>query len=325
MGKVQIFWDPMNTARRLLAIRLLAAAMTAFIISGCAVLTERQISAVGQFAKATENYGPVPSSAIKTWAELQIAASAAEVSSMQNEQAVWGHIETSFSTYQKIIDRSERAVKSFEILDTYSKLLLQLTSDNYTDALNTKTKDLGESLDSAIEYYNTRFGTSMISFGGEAAGILRAGLGLYIRVRQAEALKNVVQEADPAIEELTKAITMTLEAVELGIGKEADTLEREIKVMLKHAPKIKTEQTDIKIIPDLASYIQAFELIQRARSATQIAASAKTSAIQYRKTHEKLFENTRNKTEDMRDLLPMITALKKEIDAGIRLRKYRKD
>jgi hypothetical protein len=118
---------------------------------------------------------------------------------------------------------------------------------------------------------------------------------------------------------------MTLEAVELGIGKEADTLEREIKVMLKHAPKIKTEQTDIKIIPDLASYIQAFELIQRARSATQIAASAKTSAIQYRKTHEKLFENTRNKTEDMRDLLPMITALKKEIDAGIRLRKYRKD
>jgi hypothetical protein len=75
----------MKKARRSSAKMFLATAMTAFIISGCAVLTERQISAVGQFAKATENYGPVPSNAIKTWAELQIAASAAEVSSMQNE------------------------------------------------------------------------------------------------------------------------------------------------------------------------------------------------------------------------------------------------
>jgi len=180
-------------------------------------------------------------------------------------------------------------------------------------------------LDSAIEYYNTRFGTSMMSFGGDAAAILRAGLGLCIRVRQAEALRNVVQEADPSIEELTKAITTTLEAVELGIEKEADTLEREIKVMLKHAPQIKTEQGDMKIIPDLASYIQAFELIQRARSATQVAKSAKNSALQYRETHQKLLENTRNKTEDVRELLPMITALKKEIDAGIRLRKALKD
>ena len=311
----------MKTARRSSAKMLLAIAMTGFLLAGCTVLTERQISAVGQFAKATEKYGPVPSNAIRTWAELQIAASAAEVSSMQNEAAMWRHIETSFNTYQKIVDRSERAIKSFEILDTYSKLLLQLTSDNYTDALNTRSKDLGESLDSAIEYYNTRFGTSLMSFGGDTAGIMRAGFGLYIRARQAEALRNVVQEADPAIEELTKAISTTLEAVEIGIEKEAETLESEIKVMLEHAPQIKTGQADVKIIPDLASYIQAFELIQRARSATRIAASAKIAALQYRKTHQKLHENTRNKTEDVQDLLSMITALKKEIDAGVKLRR----
>ena len=311
----------MNVLQRSWINRLLVSVITVFIISGCAVLTEKQINAVNQFAKATENYGPVPSNAIKTWAQLQIAASAAEVSSMQNEQAMWNHIETSFNTYQKIMDRSERAIKSFEILDQYSKLLLQLTSDNYIDALNAKSKDIGESLDSSIDYYNSRFGTSISSFGGDAAGILRAGFGLYIRAKQTEVLRKVVQDADPAIDELTRAITTTLEAVELGIEKEVDTLEREIKTMLKYAPIIKTEQSDRKIIPDLASYIQAFELIQKARSASQIVTSAKTSALQYRKTHHQLLENTRNKTDDVKDLLPMITALKKEVDAGIKLRK----
>jgi hypothetical protein len=315
----------MDKARRSPARFLLATAMAAFILSGCATLTEKQLSAVSQFAKATENYGPVPSNAIKTWADLQIAASAAEVSSMQSEQAMWKHIETSFNTYQRIMDRSERAIKSFEILDQYSRLLLQLTSDNYTEALNAKSKDLGESIDSSIDYYNSRFGTSISGFGGDAAGILRAGFGLYIRARQAEVLRNVVKEADPAIEELTKAITTTLDAVELGIEKEADTLEKEVRAMLRHAPQIETGQAAKKIIPDLASYIQAFELIQRARNATQIIASAKASAVQYRKTHQKLLENTRDKTEDVQDLLPMIAALKKEIDAGIRLRKSVKD
>jgi hypothetical protein len=311
----------MNVLQRSWTNRLLVSVITVFIISGCTALTEKQINAVNQFAKATENYGPVPSNAIKAWAQLQIAASAAEVSSMQNEQAMWNHIETSFNTYQKIMDRSERAIKSFEILDQYSKFLLQLTSDNYIDALNAKSKDIGESLDSSIDYYNSRFGTSISSFGGDAAGILRAGFGLYIRAKQTEVLRKVVQDADPAIDELTKAITTTLEAVELGIEKEVDTLEREIKTMLKYAPIIKTEQSDRKIIPDLASYIQAFELIQKARSASQIVTSAKTSALQYRKTHHQLLENTRNKTDDVKDLLPMITALKKEVDAGIKLRK----
>lgn len=315
----------MDALRQSWNTRLLLTAITVFIITGCAVLTEKQISAVSQFAKATENYGPVPSNAIKAWAELQIAASAAEVSSMQSEQAMWRHIQTSFDTYQKIMDRSERAIKSFEILDQYSKLLLQLTSDNYTESLDAKSKDLGESLDSSIEYYNSRFGTSIIRFGGDAAGILRAGFGLYIRAKQAEVLRNVVHDADPAIEELTKAIHTTLTAVELGIEKEAETLENEIRTMLKHAPVIKDETSEKKIIPDLASYIQAFELIQRARSATQIAASAKVSALQYRKTHHQLLENTRNKTDDVQDLVPMITALKKEIDAGIKLRKSLKD
>jgi hypothetical protein len=295
--------------------------VTVAISSSCAVLTENQIKAVNQFAKATENFGPAPSNAIKAWGELQIEASAAEVASMQDEQAMWNHIKTSFDTYQRILDRSERAIKSFEVLDRYSRLLLQLTSDNYTDALNSKSKDLGESLDSAIEYYNSRFGTSLSSFGGYAAGILRNSFGLYIRAKQTEVLKSVVEEADPAIDELTGAIIKTLTAVELGIDKEVDTLEHEIKAALKYAPTIKTEQSTRRIIPDFASYMQYFELLQRGRNADQIALSAKTAAQQYRETHHLLVENTRSKTENVEELLSMVMRLKQEVDAGIKLKK----
>jgi hypothetical protein len=244
---------------------------------------------------------------------------------MQNEQAMWRHIETSFNTYQKILDRSERAIKSFEVLELYSRLLLQLTSDNYTDALNAKSTDLGESLDSAIEYYNSRFGTSISSFGGYAAGILRSSAGLYIRAKQAGALQRIVADADPAIDELTKAIIRTLTAVELGIGKEIDTLENEIKATLRYAPVIKSGSSEKKFIPDLASYIQAFELLQRGRDAVQIASSAKTAAQQYRETHHQLLENTRNKTDNVKDFLSTLTVLKKEVDAGIQLKKSLND
>jgi len=295
--------------------------VTVTISSSCAVLTENQIKAVNQFAKATENFGPVPSNAIKAWAELQIEASAAEVASMQDEQAMWNHIETSFNTYQKILDRSERAIKSFEVLDLYSRLLLQLTSDHYTDGLNAKSKDLGESLDSAIEYYNSRFGTSLSGFGGYAAGILRSSFGLYIRAKQTEVLRRVVEEADPAIDELTQAIIKTLTAVELGIDKEVDTLQKEIKAALKYAPTIKTELSTRKIIPDFASYMRYFELLQRGRRADQIASSAKTAAQQYRETHHLLLENTRSKTDNVEDLLSMVMRLKQEVDAGIKLKK----
>jgi hypothetical protein len=311
----------MNSLKRLGAIRLVSFVLAALVLSGCAVLTEKQINAVNQFAKATEYYGPVPSNAIKTWAELQLAASAAEVSSMQNEQVMWNHIETSFDTYQKILDRSERAIRSFEIFDSYSKLLLQLTSDNYVDALNAETQNLGKSLDSSISYYNSRFGASLSCFGGDAAGILRAGLGLYLRVKQAEVLRKIVEDADPVIGELVKAVVETLEAVELGVEKETDTLEREIRTMLKFAPVIKSEPSDRKIIPDLASYLQAFQLIQRGRSASQLVSSAKSAAVQYGKTHHDLLENTRNKTDDVQSLFPKIAALKAEVDAGIKLRK----
>jgi hypothetical protein len=244
---------------------------------------------------------------------------------MQNEQAMWNHIETSFDTYQKIIERSERAIKSFEVLDLYSKLLLQLTSDHYTEALHARSKDIGELLDSAIEYYNSRFGTSISTFGGYAAGILRSSIGVYIRAMQADVLRRVVENASPAIEELTKAVITTLTAVEFGVEKEADTLEKEIKASLKYAPIIKTELSERKIIPDLASYIRAFELLQRGRSAAQIASSAKTAALQYQKTHQQLLENTRNKTDNVEELLSMVKVLKKEVDAGIKLKKSLND
>lgn len=313
----------MHTFRKPLVF--LSSVLLISFLSGCAVLTENQIKAVNRFAKATENYGTTPSAAIRTWAELNITTAAAEVTTYQSEEAMWEHVNTSFETYERIIDRSERATKAFEVLDRYSKLLKQLTADNYTEALDTKSKDLGDALDSAVESYNSRFGSSISTFGGVAAGMIRGAGGLYIRAEQSKALKKVVENADPAIEEFTKAIITTTNAVELGIDKEINGLQKELKATLKYAPYVKVDSPEgtskRKIIPDLASYVRAFELVQRGRKAKQVVGNAKIAAKKYRKVHEKLFKDTRDKKENMDDLIEMIEALKVEIDAGLKVKK----
>ncbi len=303
---------------RSVAISLFIFSLIVFA-NGFSVLTSNQIDAVNKFATATENYGVTPGNAIKSWAELQITASAIETASMKDETAMWNHIEKSFSTNEKILRLTERALRSFEILDIYSDLLKQLSSDNYTKALDSSSKEIGEDLDSAIEFYNSRFETSISTFGCISAAIIRGSGGLYIRGKQGMAIKKVVADADQTIGYLTLEIEKVADALELGIDKELDTLENELKVATKYAPRIKDGDLEYPIIPDLASYVSVFELLRRGRNAKKIVSQSKIAAKKYREAHGQLFEATRHKISDVENLIAIIDSLKIEIDAAIKL------
>jgi hypothetical protein len=287
-----------------------------FLISGCATLTKSQIDAVSKFGKITENYGTTPSKAIDAYAELQLYTSAAEVSTMQDEEAVLNHIDESLETYDDIVKRSKKAGKSFKVLSLYSKLLIQLTDDKYTKSLDSDSKKIADSLDSAIESYNSYYDTEIDSFGGTAAAIIRGVGGLYIRSKQSEAIKKLVKDADPAIEEMTTAIVDISGIIAYGVEKELSTLRAELEATAKYAPKSKNKK---KFMPDLASYVHAMELLHKGNNAAKTAKSAKSTATSYRKAHKELVKNTRNKIEGIDDLIETIKALKKEIDAGMKL------
>jgi hypothetical protein len=285
------------------------------ITSGCAVLTKNQINAVNRFANVADDFSKTPSEAIKAWAELQLAASAAEVTSMRNSDAMWDHIDTSFKTYSQITKTSQKALQAFAILDKYAALLKSLTADKYTKELNANAKASGEALDSAVDFYNTRFNTSLSIFGDTAAAIIRGAGGLYIRQKQGEALKIAVKEAKPTIDYLTREIENISDIADLGIDKELETLETEIQSALKFAPRIKDDGFEQIIIPDLASYVRSFELIMKGKQAKQTVQQTKDAASQYRKVHDKLVKSTREKIDSVDELIQKIDALQAAIKA----------
>jgi hypothetical protein len=285
------------------------------LTNGCAVLTKNQINAVNRFANVADNFSQTPSEAIEAWAELQLAASAAEVTSMRNADAMWQHIEASFDTYSRIAERSNKALQAFKILDQYAALLKSLTADNYTKELNANAKAAGEALDSAVDFYNTRFDTALATFGDTAAAIIRGAGGLYIRQKQGEAVKKAVQEAKPTVEYLTLEIEDIADTAELGIDKEIETLETEIQRVLRFAPRFKDGETEQIIIPDLASYVRVFELIMKGKQAKQTVQNTRDTAARYRQVHDKLVDSTREKIDNIDELIQKIAALQAAIKA----------
>lgn len=294
-------------------------------LSGCAVLTENQINAVNEFAKVSENYGATLSNGIKAWADFSLAVSAVEAANMESDDDIVKHVKKSFQEYDEKYELAQKAVDSLKVLEDYSELLEKLSSDDYTKALDEEAKNLGEELDSGIELYNEHYGGSISTFGSKVTGIIRGIGGIYIRAKQAEALKVAVADAEPAIETLTQNIVNITNNIEGGIEDEIDIFESQSRYKLKTAQTVeyeyKGETKKRKDVPDISSFLKAYEIIHQSREALNVAQNTRQTAIKYNEVHKELVKSTQQKIEDVDDLKVLIKALKKEIDAGRKISK----
>jgi len=187
------------------------------IIQGCDTLSHTKITYVHQFAASTKD---LPQYALKFNQSLSNVRKSRGVYFANTLSTPSLHIAELDSIYaqQKLDERKSILFKnSFEILNTYSKILLALSSDVYVDNLYNNIKELEYNLESLINLNNklTSFDTptGFINIGSKI-GIISTRI--YINQKQSKEIKILLNSSDTLITNVSNNIISYLDSKNLN-------------------------------------------------------------------------------------------------------------
>lgn len=310
--------DLMCVQRRLVNATLLFALGLAIGASGCAVLTERQVSAVSQFADATKGFGTSPGTVMRAHADLRVERGMLQAATAPAAQRARS-LDNALNQESNLQELAVAADAAVEVLDDYAAMLGVLTSSQFTDELQNETIALGNSIDGGIAALNKATGSSISSVGDVVAAIIRGAGGIWIRREQQKALVAAVTSADPAIVGATQAIE---------------------KLMSKYLDPpaaggldlFDAEAGNVREILGRPSSLWSFDMIEQAKVALieaqqgkVLATSCKTAAAKYRGAHKELVRAVTDRKLTVDGLVSQIRALADEVKAGKRVRDEIKD
>ncbi|MHB8522353.1 MAG: hypothetical protein ACYDH9_16555 [Limisphaerales bacterium] len=305
-----------DTLRSVVGASILAGCVLG---GGCAVLTKSQVQEVKAFARAAENYGTLPGQPIRVYASVDrvdrvMIVSARNFSEPDAREKGWEELQkanASSSAFEAIATQTDRAL---DILNTYAELLITLTSDQFTDSLETGAKALGTSLDQAITRYNEGVrqpkGASPLGLiGGTVAAVVRGGVGVGIRHRQARYLKAYVTAAQPVMGDLTADVRTLM-------TNEVLTAVNELESRFKDDFKTAAGRRQTMSLDTLESVADAQEQIRRAR---ELCHSAATAAGKFSAAHARLAQDLSHR-KTLESHIAEIEALADEIKQAKKLR-----
>lgn len=282
--------------------------------SGCAVLTKSQVKEVKAFAEVSKEYGTLPGEPIRTYGHILRAnrimnVSARDFSDEDARQQGWSELQKANAFDQAYASASEEADAALEVLDTYSELLLTLSSDEFTDSLDASAKSMGEAFDKSVKKYNEAFrkpnGKSEFGLiGGPIAAGIRGGAGIWLRHRQAKYLKKYVTGAQPVVLALTAHVQDLMTNTVMG---DLTTLESRLKQDFATAAgraKRFSYETVESVADAQMQITQSRELCESAAQSAQRFADAHTKLI------EKLSRRQTLKTR-IEEIKTMATEIKK--------------
>ncbi|MGR9107368.1 MAG: hypothetical protein ACU843_10615 [Gammaproteobacteria bacterium] len=280
------------------------------VLQGCAVLTDSQIDAVASFARAAQNYGTLPGTVIQSHAQIFLTEKTLIGAGLNDPELAVKKINGGVNEYRMLLTTAAEADSALSVLDIYVAMLKRLSSDEFTDQLEMETVELGSQLDRAIAERNKHSTNQIDSFGAVVAAIVRGGGGIYIRHRQAEALKKAVTEADPMIEEMQKPV---VELMDVFI-QEAPNNEEDLRTAYQDLLR------ENRISHPLGDSEKFARLLFQAKGLVPLAKMSKQAIISFRKAHKSLYD----KLQEPRDLsgtIEEIQVLSNEIQAARRLKK----
>lgn len=308
--------------------------VAAWVVTACAPLTKSQVKEVQEFAKAAQGYGVLPGEAIGGYQEVfqtrrTLSVAGQPVSDEDRAERRWKKILESFTLERAFEREARQADEALQILDTYSELLLLLSSDNFTEELEKSARSLGTSLDKAIGEYNKRFGAELNSIGAAVAAAVRGIGGLFIRYRQAVLLKAYVRAADPMVEQITKdvedvAALLAEPALREGVQSiiELEPCDPVYRLCLELS-EFKTSFARLSLTGGrvaLGTAVQVSQSIAKIDATHKLARSAVEAAKKYRAAHRELKENLRER-KTLKARIEVIQALAEEIRAARALHK----
>lgn len=302
---------------------VLAAVIGSLSSSGC-VLTSQQVEAVEKFSTATEHYGTLPGAALDAYASGYVLNRF--VIRVPGQRLVVGeegsgsvdNLPTLINQKLALAHEAERANRALVVLDRYAELLKTLTSDQFEKSLTTDASTLADELDSAITKYNEISGSSFPSLGSTAAGIVRGAFGIWIRVKQQQALKQLVPDADEIIRALTSDIAVAMDRLTAAPDGYLAGEQSNLRSAYADAANIQNQDKRGSLpIEYVRLYAAQMEQLETVR---QLAVSAKTSAARYREAHQALVESIHQPTT-VKTVLDQVKVLRVEIDEGRKLKK----
>jgi DNA repair exonuclease SbcCD ATPase subunit len=199
------------------------------------------------------------------------------------------------------------------VLKTYSQILTTLTSDNYTNALGESAAKLGKSLDAATDAYSQKYSAAkpLQKAGGAIAQGVRTAGGLYIRHRQIAILRDTVEAANPLIQGLMSQVE-DIAANRLKpdfANYEKNYLGAEFKSVANNSQRLAV--TTVSAV---------YDDLNRARRSAILADQVAAAAGTYKRAHERLVENTRERA-DLKQPITEIETLIKEVNEGTKVRR----
>jgi hypothetical protein len=294
--------------------------------SGCAVLTTSQVKAVENFARITKEYTELPGALAESYGVLLrdnklLSVSRYEYGKVDRRGGVdtgksttaWQELEEAYRLEVDFNETGKRMDTALGILKDYSAILSALVSDEYTTALDESAGILGNSMDKAIEAYNKSYSPAkpLLKVGGNIGLIIRAAGGIYIRHRQAEILRDIIEKANPLIEGLMDELAM--------IASE------KFKPALSNYETSYLGSTFLSVANDskrmdYATIMLVYEDLRRVKTTAILADQVAQSARTYKKAHGQLANNIRQPV-DLKNLIEEVGTLEKEIQAAKKVKK----
>lgn len=290
-----------------------------FPLIGCG-LTKSQLAATQSFAKASKSYPAAPAAVITTYADVYIAQSALQASTVKGASAIWTYSGQQVSTYDAEQSDAKKLSAALQVVTQYGDLLTKLSSSDFSEADEKAAGSLSKSINSSIDDYNKETGGTLPSSIGDGVAEAVGALGeIYVRRRQAEELKAYVLEADPIVAALTKEVDRNLADMQnLLSNAECDLAHalcnRQGLVIGKRVEKNETSHncTELACLPDTQQLLispESAEILLQAREkvtlAQQAIESAKKAGNQMRDAHQALAKSLQQ-TESIGDAIQQI-------------------
>jgi hypothetical protein len=299
---------------------LLLLAIGLALFSGCAVLTKSQVKEVNAFAEASKKYGDLPGGPIRAYGDARRAdrllnVSARDYSDEKAQKQGWEEIVKANELEDSYKSAADEVDATLDVLNTYSDLLVVLSSDQFTDSLDASAKSLGDAMDKAVNTYNQTVLTpqgkpDLGLIGKPVAAAVRGAGGIWLRHRQAEYLKRYVTAAQPIIQSVTLQIQDLMTNTMTGYFDKLEArTSKDFITAVGRAKRISFETAE--------SMADAQRQISAAR---ELCVSAAQAAHNYALAHTKLFEALKRR-QTLKTQIEEIKVMAEEIKKAQKLQK----
>src|SRR5437868_476177 len=170
-------------------------------ITGCSVLSDSQMQNVHAFAVTAKNYSNFPGRAVRQSQQLQYNNNILEASALSDSSQIIHSLDIAKKQFEKGITFSKKMDLSLHLIQIYSALLGQLSSDTYTDELGRSTKELSGELNNGIDAFNAALSTKIPGNVGKGISRIITIVGdRIIKNKQAKAVKTFIPEGDTLVQ-----------------------------------------------------------------------------------------------------------------------------